>query len=64
MPYDLDKYYKKGEVFSAKDYSIRSKRSEQEVNTDFSTWMKEGRIKRSERTTDKINDQGPFFEFF
>jgi hypothetical protein len=64
MDWDLEKYYKRGEHFTAKDYAIRSKRSEEEANTSFSSWMKEGRIKRSERTSDKINDQGPFFEFF
>lgn len=61
--YDLDKYFKKGEQFTAEDYRIKSKRKE-DVSEKFDTWMREGRIKRSDRTTDKINREGPFFEFF
>ena len=64
MSYNLEDFYKKGDEFTVEDYSRRSKKSREEAEKEYDTWVREKRIARSERTTDKINNEGPFFKFF
>lgn len=64
MSYDLESFYKKGDEFTVEDYSKRSNKSKEDAQREFDTWVKEKRIAPSERTTDKINREGPFFKFF
>jgi len=64
MSYDLESFYKKGDEFTVEDYSKKSKKSKEEAQKEFDTWVREKRIARSERVSDKINREGPFFKFF
>ncbi|KEO74881.1 hypothetical protein [Anditalea andensis] len=64
MSYDLESFYKKEDEFTVDDYSKRSKKTKEEAQKEFDAWVREKRIAPSERTTDKINNEGPFFKFF